>query len=85
MLNNLQRMSQKRELIVLGSGTSQGVPVIGCYCSVCESADPRDNRTRSSVHIHFSELSLHVVGYTAGWRESAWVVINSLRGGAAVV
>ena len=60
MLNNLQRMSQKGELIFLGSGTSQGVPVIGCYCSVCDSADPRDNRTRSSVHISFPELSLQI-------------------------
>ena len=60
MLNNLQRMSQKGELIFLGSGTSQGVPVIGCYCSVCVSADPRDDRTRSSVHIDFPELSLQI-------------------------
>ena len=60
MLNNLQRMSHKGELIFLGSGTSQGIPVIGCYCSVCDSANPRDNRTRSSVHIHFPELSLHI-------------------------
>ena len=60
MLNNLQRMSQKGELIFLGSGTSQGVPVIGCTCSVCDSSDPRDNRTRSSVHIHFPELSLQI-------------------------
>ena len=60
MLNNLQRMSHKGELIFLGSGTSQGIPVIGCYCSVCDSANPRDNRTRSSVHIHFPELSLQI-------------------------
>ena len=53
-------MSQKGELIVLGSGTSQGVPVIGCTCSVCDSADTRDNRTRSSVHINFPELSLQI-------------------------
>jgi phosphoribosyl 1,2-cyclic phosphate phosphodiesterase len=36
---------------VMGSGTSQGVPMIGCPCAVCHSADPRDNRTRSSIHL----------------------------------
>ena len=53
-------MSQTGELIFLGSGTSQGVPVIGCECSVCQSADLRDSRTRSSVHIHFPEASLQI-------------------------
>lgn len=35
----------------LGTGTSQGIPVIGCTCRVCLSTDPRDNRTRTSVYI----------------------------------
>jgi len=37
------------ELEILGSGTSHGVPVIGCQCPVCASSDPRDNRMRASA------------------------------------
>lgn len=37
------------ELIFLGTGTSQGVPVIGCPCEVCGSDDPRDHRLRTSA------------------------------------
>ena len=44
----------------LGTGTSQGVPMIGCHCPVCSSADPRDNRTRSSVFVRTPEAALAV-------------------------
>jgi phosphoribosyl 1,2-cyclic phosphate phosphodiesterase len=39
------------KLKFLGTGTSQGVPVIGCDCEVCQSTDPHDNRTRVAVLI----------------------------------
>jgi phosphoribosyl 1,2-cyclic phosphate phosphodiesterase len=38
-------------LTILGSGTSHGIPVIGCKCPVCLSEDPRDRRTRASLYI----------------------------------
>lgn len=41
----------RRELILLGTGTSHGVPIIGCHCAVCTSTDPRNNRTRTGVAV----------------------------------
>lgn len=45
---------------ILGSGTSQGVPMIGCKCPVCQSPDPRDKRTRSSIFVQAPEGNILV-------------------------
>ena len=42
----------RRELVLLGTATSVGVPVIGCDCEVCRSPNPRNHRTRTGVAIH---------------------------------
>ena len=43
------------KLTVLGSGTSTGVPVLGCHCAVCSSTEPRNNRTRCSAFLEWSD------------------------------
>ncbi|MEO9365097.1 MAG: MBL fold metallo-hydrolase [Nitrososphaera sp.] len=50
-------MSDRRRvrLTVLGSGTSVGVPTIGCSCRVCRSEDPRDRRLRPSVCLRWED------------------------------
>jgi phosphoribosyl 1,2-cyclic phosphate phosphodiesterase len=42
-------------LTFLGTGTSMGVPTLGCGCAVCTSADPRDRRLRPSVLVRWTE------------------------------
>ena len=44
-------MNNKMKITLLGTGTSQGIPVIACDCKVCKSNNPKDNRLRSSVLI----------------------------------
>jgi phosphoribosyl 1,2-cyclic phosphate phosphodiesterase len=49
-----------RQLVFLGTGTSTGVPVLGCECPVCTSTDPRNQRTRASVVMEFPAGNLLV-------------------------
>src|SRR3954462_8260675 len=44
------------ELLFLGTGTSAGIPMIGCHCPVCSSTDPHDKRTRPSVLISHGDV-----------------------------
>jgi phosphoribosyl 1,2-cyclic phosphate phosphodiesterase len=57
-------------LTVLGSGTSMGVPTVGCDCAVCHSHDPLDRRTRPSIMVQF-EGRLVLIDTTPDFREQA--------------
>ncbi|MFO0893972.1 MAG: MBL fold metallo-hydrolase [Phycisphaerales bacterium] len=48
---------REAELLLLGTGTSSGIPVIGCTCDVCRSPDPRDRRLRSGAALRFTDAA----------------------------
>src|SRR5437764_7405611 len=61
MLNSsTATLNSELTLSFLGTGTSQGVPMIGCDCAVCRSSDPRDQRLRSSIYIETPQLAFVV-------------------------
>jgi phosphoribosyl 1,2-cyclic phosphate phosphodiesterase len=60
----------KATLTVLGSGTSMGVPTIGCTCAVCQSLDPMDNRTRPSIMVSYNDRNV-VIDTTPDFRQQA--------------
>ena len=60
----------KAILTVLGSGTSMGVPTIGCSCRVCHSSDPRDRRTRPSILLEYAERFV-LIDTTPDFRQQA--------------
>src|SRR3954447_5944590 len=57
-------------LTVLGSGTSMGVPTVGCDCEVCRSTDPHDRRTRPSIMIEWDGHRI-LIDTTPDFREQA--------------
>ena len=69
-------------LTFLGTGTSYGVPVIGCRCDTCTSSDPRDKRTRHGALLRFGnrrllvdtppELRLQLLGEGVSSLDAVW-------------
>ncbi|HET6935790.1 MAG TPA: MBL fold metallo-hydrolase [Candidatus Angelobacter sp.] len=60
----------KATLTVLGSGTSMGVPTIGCSCRVCTSSDPHDRRLRPSIMVQYGGRCV-LIDTTPDFREQA--------------
>lgn len=56
------------KIIFLGTGTSQGVPVISCQCRVCQSTDPRDKKLRSSIMVQ-TDLAHFVIDTGPDFRQ----------------
>ena len=55
----------------LGTGTSSGVPMIGCGCDVCTSTDPRDKRLRPSIYLSVPDRAAILVDTTPDFRQQA--------------
>ncbi len=62
--------TKKLRVTVLGSGTSMGVPSLGCHCAVCESRDPHDKRLRPSLLVSRGEQNV-VIDTTPDFRTQA--------------
>src|SRR6266481_5772690 len=62
--------SDPLRITVLGSGTSMGVPTIGCHCDVCTSEDPRDKRLRPSILVRYDDRNI-LIDTTPDLRQQA--------------
>jgi phosphoribosyl 1,2-cyclic phosphate phosphodiesterase len=63
-------MASPLRITVLGSGTSVGVPTVGCHCDVCTSTDPRDNRMRPSILLSYDDRNV-LIDTTPDFRTQA--------------
>ena len=59
------------QVLFLGTGTSHGVPMIGCDCAVCRSQDPRDSRLRPSLYLECDDGMRILVDTTPDLRQQA--------------
>jgi phosphoribosyl 1,2-cyclic phosphate phosphodiesterase len=64
-------LSAAARVLVLGTGTSHGVPMIGCECGTCRSTDPRDKRSRASILIQVENGPAVLVDTTPDLRMQA--------------
>lgn len=70
------------KITILGSGTSQGVPVIACDCAVCQSTDSKDNRLRASIMISYNEENF-VIDSGPDFRQQ--MLVNNVKSLRAIV
>ena len=69
--NLVNPFNREGTLLFLGTGTSHGVPMIGCECAVCRSDDPRDVRTRPSVYVTLPDGTSVVIDTSPDFRAQA--------------
>lgn len=77
MNSQLEKDIQKDTLEVtfLGTGTSSGVPMIGCHCQVCSSLDPKDKRLRSSILLRTANTTI-IIDTTPDFRQQMLRIHN---------
>ncbi len=59
---------QKNSITILGTGTSTGVPTVGCHCAVCTSSNPKNKRYRSSIYLNTANSKKIIVDTTPDLR-----------------
>ncbi len=59
------------KVILAGTGTSHGIPVIGCECAVCTSTDSRDNRNRTGAFVHGDDGTAIIIDVSPEFRHQA--------------